>query len=449
MARYYPLSIVPLAACVLWTLDGPRAFSQELSPAIGEPKTALLVTEPFNGPEAFDEEDYGDGAADETLDDSVAGNEAANEKSKTLASREAADDAAASEDAETRSGEVEIVRERYPNRSVKVEREVTQDAQGNYINHGSWKMWDERGTLVAEGRFKNGERDGVWNRWYRGNEADLLTKIPYQQFTAPFISQGVFKYGKLDGKWTIYDSKQRKISEWEFADGERHGKSTWWFANGRKMRDIDFDKGEINGEFIEWNAEGKETAKSTYQHGRKLAAKTEYHKGNSKHKESEGLYLHAKEIVQTPDDWWDAKIAVYTKQGKDEKHGPWVSWYPSGHKHIQGEYKNDLQVGKFTWWYENGQIALEGTYENGKQVGPWVWWHQNGLKATQGEYAEGSPTGQWRWWDSNGRVNETADLSHSEGKVVDKPALPAPAATKNEALLPKPVTPRVRSQFKR
>jgi antitoxin component YwqK of YwqJK toxin-antitoxin module len=430
MARYHAFKIVPLAACVMFSFDAPPAFSQELTPAVGnEPKTALLVAEPAGDPEAIDDySNYGIAAASETADDAT--------------QSEQADEAG--------SKEVEVVRERYPNRTIKIEREVTQDAQGNYINHGSWKMWDERGTLVAEGHFKNGERDGTWNRWYRGGESDLLSKIPYQQFAAPFVSQAVFKNGKLDGKWTIYDSKQRKISEWEFTDGDRNGKSSWWFASGKKMREIDFDKGEINGEFNEWNVEGKQTIKDEYQHGRKLAMKTDYHNGGAKQKKSEGMYLYAKEIVQTPDDWWNAKIAVYTKQGKDEKHGKWNSWYPSGQKQIEGAYQNDLQVGKFIWWFDNGQVALEGAYENGKQIGPWVWWHQNGLKATHGEYADGNPTGRWRWWDTNGRVNETADLSHSEGKVVETPNVPAPsAASKNEALLPKPATPRVRSQFKR
>lgn len=430
MARYHALSVVPLAACVMLALDGSLVFSQELAAAAGnEPNAALIAAEPLQEPEALDDEGYAENAASETADDAAA----------SVGEIEADSDA------------VEVVRERFPNRSVKIEREVTQDAEGNYINHGNWKMWDERGTLVAEGRYKHGEREGTWNRWYRGNEIDLLTKAPYQQFTAPFVSQATFKDGKLDGKWAIFDSKQRKISDWEFAGGERHGKSIWLFANGRKMREIDFDNGEINGDFIEWNAEGKETSKAAYQHGRKLALKTDHHDGRSKQKKSEGMYLYAKEIVQTPDDWWDAKIAVYAKQGKDEKHGAWTAWYASGQKQLEGEYQNDLQVGKFTWWYDNGQMALEGSFENGKQAGPWVWWHPNGLKATQGEYADGNPTGRWRWWDVNGRVNETADLSHSEGKVVDKPAAPAPAAgaPKNEALLPKAISPRVRSQFKR
>lgn len=438
MARYHAFSIVPLAACMLMPLDGSLAFGQELSPATREPRTALLVTEPAGGPESLDDYGYGYESGDY-------GAKTAAKPAKT-----AAEDAASEERAEG-SHDIEVVRERYPNRSVKIEREVTQDAEGNYINQGSWKMWDERGAIVAEGRYEQGERDGTWNRWYRGNEADLLAKIPYQQFTAPFISQATFKNGKLDGKWTIYDSKQRKASEWGFADGERDGKSIWYFANGRKMREIDFDKGEINGEFNEWNAEGKQTIKDVYQHGRKLAMKTDYHNAGTKQKKAEGMYLFAKEIVQTPDDWWTAKTAVYIKQGKDEKHGAWNAWYPSGQKQIEGAYQNDLQVGKFTWWYDNGQVALEGSYDAGKQIGEWVWWHPNGQKATLGEYADGGPTGRWRWWDTNGHVSETADLTHAESKVVETPAAtPAPAKTsKNEALLPKPASPRVRSQFKR
>ncbi len=48
---------------------------------------------------------------------------------------------------------------------------MTQDARGNYLNHGSWKMWDQRGNLVAQGQYEYGNRTGTWIRWYR-NVAD-------------------------------------------------------------------------------------------------------------------------------------------------------------------------------------------------------------------------------------------------------------------------------------
>ena len=317
------------------------------------------------------------------------------------------------------SGEPELIQERYPNRAIRIEREVTQDANGNYVNHGAWKMWDQRGNVIAEGQYLDGERDGTWNRWYRSGEADLLTRMPYQQFQGPFISQATFQYGKLDGKWTIYDSKQRKITEWEFTGGKRHGKSVWWYGNGQKMREVTYRDGEIDGEYLEWNQDAKPLVKETYQGGRRLATKVAYH--SNQQKKSEGSYLFAKEIEKSGDDWSECKLATYEKQGKDEKHGAWVSWYPTGQKQMDGAYRNDAQVGKFTWWHPNGQKALEGLYDMGKQHGKWVWWHPNGQKAIQGEYVRGNPTGHWSWWNENGKVAQAADMSHTEGMVVDMP----------------------------
>ena len=52
------------------------------------------------------------------------------------------------------NGHPEVIKERYPSGEVKIEREVTQDAGGNYLNHGAWKMFDERGNLVAQGEYR-------------------------------------------------------------------------------------------------------------------------------------------------------------------------------------------------------------------------------------------------------------------------------------------------------
>ncbi|HVA47471.1 MAG TPA: hypothetical protein VNH11_13965 [Pirellulales bacterium] len=430
MARYSALFPLPLAACFVLSLDGLAAHAEDGYPGFKRiPTATALLTE--DG----DDYEYGENSnRDESADEESA-----------MPDEHSGEQAAPAPETGDEESEHEVIRERFPNGSIRIEREVTQDADGNYINHGSWKMFDDRGTIVAEGHYRNGEREGVWNRWYRGNEVDLLTKLPYQQFSAPFVSQAAFENGKLNGRWGIYDSKQRKISEWHFAGGNRDGKSTWYFATGRKMREIDYRDGEIDGEHNEWSADGHLTIKDSYQAGRKVAPKIDYYA--NKQKKTEGMYLHAREVVQTPDDWWTAKVATYIKQGKDEKHGIWITWYQSGQKQMQGEYRNDLQVGKFHWWYETGQVALLGAYDAGKQVGKWTWWHQNGQKSTQGEYVDGNPTGRWRWWDTNGRVHETADLTHGDTKVVDVlPVVPHKA----EALPPHPAAPtKVHSKIKR
>jgi len=437
---------------VLLLASNPSA-AREASQASYEEndETPTLASEPV---EAADEPGSGSGLEDESADEPSADEDSNDDATPTDAdsadeddstqtdsadgdadpdsfdaeSEEPGDDADETdpkpEDGEPESDliEPELIQERYPNRAIRIEREVRQDANGNYVNHGVWKMWDQRGNVIAEGQFQDGERDGTWNRWYRAAEVDLIKTMPYEQFTGPYISQATFNGGKLEGKWTIYDAKQHKISEIGFSGGQRHGKSTWWYASGQKMREIDYRDGEIDGQYVEWTPDNRPIVRDTYQGGRKLARKSaEY---SSTQKKSEGTYLFAKDVVRTPDDWWNAHLATYEKQGKDEKHGPWTAWYITGQKQMLGEYRNDAQVGKFTWWHANGQKALEGSYINGKQNGKWVWWHQNGQKSIQGEYVMGNPTGQWSWWGEDGKVNQAANLSHSEGKVVDMPAEP-------------------------
>ena len=325
------------------------------------------------------------------------------------------------------TGEVEVIKERFPNGSIKIERSVTQDAHGNYINHGPWKTWDQSGRLVAQGDFDHGQRTGTWVRWYRtAIEAELLNTPPYEQFINPFISQAAFKAGRLHGAWTIYDSKMHKISQWHFVDGRRHGTSTWWHATGKKMREVTYRDGEIEGQLLVWNPDGALKTKETYQDGRKLAEKVTHHNGGQK--KSAGTYLFAKEVEQTPDDWWNCKPAVNTKSGRDEKHGPATAWYANGQRQVEGAYEQDVPLGRFIWWHENGQKALEGSFDDGKQDGPWSWWYPSGQKSIEGYYVSGAPTGRWTWWKEDGKVAQSADLSSSNSIVIAPPQTLDPGA---------------------
>jgi antitoxin component YwqK of YwqJK toxin-antitoxin module len=348
--------------------------------------------------------------------------------------QEPADETSDSQDLKT-----ELIKERFPSGTVHIEREVIQDANGNYTNHGMWKMWDERGNFIAQGDFQHGKRVGTWLRWYvYPSEAKLFSQMPYQKFMAPLASQATFKDGDIDGVWRIYDSKQQKISEWHYREGRRHGPLTWWYPGGRKMREVQYRDGEIDGQWTEWSPDGKVLVDESYQLGRKLAAKTTNHPNGAK--KSQGIYLFAREIEQTPDNWWECRPQVTTRQGNDERHGAWTSWYATGQPQLEGNYEHDVQVGQFVWWHANGQKSLAGRYALGKQDGPWTWWHPNGQKSIGGHYAHGNPTGRWAWWKEDGKMVQSADLSHSEGVVVETSPIPD-AKPQAQAKKSKPAAP--------
>jgi uncharacterized protein len=313
----------------------------------------------------------------------------------------------------------ELVKERYPNGSVKIEREVAQDRDGNFVLHGAYRQYDERGQLICEGTHAQGKAAGAWKRYYAANQAPLFATSPYKEFQAPFISQASFADGQMQGKWTITDLKQRKISEIEFSDGERHGKAVWYYPNGTLLSQATYDRGRVHGDVFKWGPDASLVGKENYTQGRKLAPKVEYF--DAEHKRSEILYLHAPLAVKTLDNFHTATLAVFEQRGQDEKFGPFRVWHQNGQLARQGEFRYNLPVGKAIWYFPNGQKQMEGTYVDGKQEGIWTWWHQNGLKQIAGEYQQGVAVGQWSWWKEDGKLAQRTDLTSARTANIPAP----------------------------
>jgi hypothetical protein len=94
----------------------------------------------------------------------------------------------------------EIIRQRYPDGKVQIEREVEQDEEGNYYNHGFWRVKSPDGTIVAQGEFEQGEMSGIWERKHTRDSSPLFQALPFRLFQAPFNSTATFAKGKLDGR---------------------------------------------------------------------------------------------------------------------------------------------------------------------------------------------------------------------------------------------------------
>ena len=305
---------------------------------------------------------------------------------------------------------VEVVRERYPNRRVKIERHVTLDDQGNYVNHGSWKMWDEAGNLVAEGQYDMGNRTGRWTRTLARNSSPLFNTVPFAQAQGPYMSQATYENGLLHGDWTIYDANQKPLSRIAFSQGHRHGPAILWHHGGQVIRQMTYSHGNLDGEVIELGDDGKLGKTAVYEDGRRVAQKVTNFPGTRNH-ETEAMYLFAKLVPKTPDNFWAARFAEYERTGEDQRHGPWRAWYENGQIKMQGEYQYDLPVGQFSWWHPNGQKYAEGQYVDGREHGVWRWWHENGQKWSQGEFRNGEQVCQWSRWSEDGLLEKQATHS--------------------------------------
>jgi antitoxin component YwqK of YwqJK toxin-antitoxin module len=299
--------------------------------------------------------------------------------------------------------------QRYPDGRPQVTRQVMQDAAGNFLNHGIWKLFSRRGEVMAEGEFNEGLMDGTWQRWHAVGSGGLFQEAPFNQFQGPWLSMATFRNGKLDGSWTIFDRSRRKILEMPYARGKRHGRATWYYPNGLPMREVDFSEGQLHGQLVEYNQQNRRTREAVYDEGQEIITRTEWYYRDQKR--SESSYLGPKAEFLADDDWWNAQPAAYETTGDEVQHGPTREWYPNGQLRLAGQYRQGLQTGSFMWWHANGQKQIEGQFVNGLKNGRWRWFHASGRKAIEGEYDKDVEIGQWTWWNEFGELEDQRDFS--------------------------------------
>lgn len=302
----------------------------------------------------------------------------------------------------------ELITERYPNRAIKVQRYVVQDADRNYVNHGSWTMMDPQGRVLAQGEYRNGKRHGSWTRLL----PDFGAVDP--QFRPPFTSQAVFQNGTLHGTWTVTDSHQRVVGSWEFADGKLHGVSTTFYPSGNQRREMKFNNGAPDGEAMAWRPNGQVWGREFFREGKQLVPVVTWH--DRKQKESEGWLVRSNFTIETNADWWNGILEITRNEteGEDVKTGKWTEWYAGGNKKFTGTYDRGDAIGEHVWWHENGQKMLVGNYRNGLADGRWTQWHSTGMRQEEGMYLAGVKSGQWTTWAEDGQVVSVEDMTGRE-----------------------------------
>ena len=313
---------------------------------------------------------------------------------------------------ETQVDQIETIRTRYPDGSVQILKNVSQDKLGNFYNHGVWRLFNQKGQVLAEGQFNRGLMEGQWQRWHPASSEGLFRTQPFNQFQGPFLSTATFTKGKLDGVWVLQDNERRKILEIPYRDGKRHGAATWWYPSSNKMRQVSFQKGQLDGTVKEWDSQNKLVRNDEFISGKKIVRNTSFYR--PKQKESEAYFLDSELTLDGTDNWWDAQPALFIPRGDSVQHGPVSAWHDNGQLKMQGQYINDKREGRYSWWHRNGQRSLTGAYKTGNKTGTWVWWHPNGMKQIEGTYQSDLESGVWTWWDESGNVIATEEMTPAE-----------------------------------
>lgn len=282
----------------------------------------------------------------------------------------------------------------------------SEEPQGQQLPDGVWSHGDGTGRALARGKYQDGRRQGLWVRYFEPGEGEMFAATFYRDFEPPFTSEAEFKDGVLEGAWTVYDSKKRIATRWEFHDNVAHGKSTWFFADGATRQESSIRQGRLDGDHTVWDEQHQIVESLQFADGLRLTPYQEFY--SPKQVRCTGSYVDTAERKEVSFNWWQGVAGIVSIRGEagQAKHGLWTWSYESGQKLLEGSYHEGHPTGSFTWWYENGQRQLAGSYVNGEPNGPFIWWHENGQKELSAPYVAGRQSGPWMLWDSEGAVLE-------------------------------------------
>jgi antitoxin component YwqK of YwqJK toxin-antitoxin module len=305
---------------------------------------------------------------------------------------EPADTKASSSEAtvsDTGPRQLELVTQRYPDGSVQIQRTVTLDNESNFVNHGSYSAYDEKGEVQMAGQYRMGKQHGLWKQYFDAGEEDFVWGDMDHEFAGPYLSEASFVDGQLHGSWIIFSRDGQKILEWRFQHGYCHGPATQWYASGAKQREVIYEDGQPVGELKEWDPRGNVLRGVLFIDGC-VSVKHEkrYRSGQ---KSCQGEVLIPSPWSRLVFDWRNTRVtlAPLPESLPERRHGLWTEWYPDGTKKFEGEYHAGIPNGVFTWWCENGEKRVEGRYTEGRKDGIWTTWNSKGRKDSVAEYAAG------------------------------------------------------------
>ena len=87
---------------------------------------------------------------------------------------------------------------------------------------------------------------------------------------------------------------------------------------------------------------------------------------------------------------------------EDQYHGAYHTWYKSGKREIEDNYRFGQRQGTQYRWWENGNPMFETNWQEGKRHGKFINWYENGQKEWEGEYSHGEPIGIHTFWNTDG-----------------------------------------------
>jgi antitoxin component YwqK of YwqJK toxin-antitoxin module len=180
----------------------------------------------------------------------------------------------------------ETIRDKYPDGTMRIERELARYSDNNFAADGKYREFHPNGKPFIEGQFKEGRQQGEWTYYFDNGQVNR--KATYKdgkpngswevyRADGTLAAKRSFKDGVRDGDWITYDATGKQpLTEEHYANGEPDGVWKTWFPNGQQRQHASFKNGKRDGLWTEWDEKGKKLIDSEWANNKLNGTATRY-----------------------------------------------------------------------------------------------------------------------------------------------------------------------------
>lgn len=249
----------------------------------------------------------------------------------------------------------------------------------NNVDTARAEVFNERGKLIAKGKFVNQLKDSTWlyfndhgqisqkESYFLGNKTGLEeTFYP----TGKLASQITYINGIENGKFIMFYSNGNTESEGEYIDGRYDGEYIYYYDNGKKMYEGNYESGLKNGHWIYYNSDGEIKMFVNYEKGKTIDE--DYQNGefiayfDSGMPESIGHYKKGKKEGYFAEYYNNGKRELQSRKKDDPYEPDEMEEVIVGQQvKLEQNYVNDLLEGVSNYYSEDGKLLKSEIYKNG------------------------------------------------------------------------------------
>lgn len=275
-----------------------------------------------------------------------------------------------------------------------VESEKNYDQYGNKT--GEWKYYYENKRLARLEKYENDIPVGTWEEYFPNRT--LSKKMTYElglpvgeyienhSNGKPSVN-GQYKNGMKDGLWRSYFPEGNLYSIGEYRNDHKTGLWKYFNKIGILIAEGEYTLGSENGQWFYYYDGGQLKSVGSYFLG--------FEDGVW------GLFYDNKQLTQ--EEFWS--------NGRLMNVGEYYSF--DGSTTLEKGTLQDGDGTRFTY-YTSGKRESEGNYRSGKPDGLWTYNHENGNKASEGNMVDGKKEGPWRYYNINGRLEQIINFKNDE-----------------------------------